>query len=102
MTTTLLPFVNFDSNPGFNEWKFLHEIYSEEFYARSLIGCATGIVDTTADPATSPFEATRPLSVSVNASNPLTIDIAKGYAVTPLHQLIIIDDNLSAIPLPDV
>jgi len=100
--TTLLPSVNFDSNPGYSEWKFLHQIYSEEVFQRSLIGCNPGIVDPSGDPATAPFASTRPLFVSVNQSNSLALDLTKGYAVTPNHKLIVVNDNLSSIPLPDV
>src|SRR5688572_19629382 len=99
---TLLPSVNFDSTPGYSEWKFLHQIYSNETFLRSLIGCNPGIVDPSGDPAAAPFESTRPLFVSVNQSNALTLDLTKGYAVTPSHKLIVVDDNLSAIPMPDV
>ena len=99
---TLLPSVNFDSNPGYSEWKFLHETYSEEAFLRSLISNNPGIVDTSGDPAAAPFETTRPLFVSVNPGNTLTLDLTKGYAVTPSHKLIVVDDNLSAIPMPDI
>jgi len=102
MTTSLLPSVNFDSTPGYNEWSFLHKVYSEEFFTRSQISCNPGIVDLTGDPAAAPFDSTRPLFVSVNQSNTLTMDLTAGFAVTPSHKLIVLNSGLSAIPLPDV
>jgi len=101
MTVLNLPQVNFSSAPGYTEWQFLHEIYSQEFYLRTLIGSTPGIVDKVADPTVN-LDLSRPLVVSNNAANALTLDITKGYAITPNYQLIIIDSDLSAIPLPTV
>jgi len=103
MTEILLPQINFDSNPGYNEWSFLHKIYSQEFYTRLLIGSTPGIVDNTkTNPTVGPFTTGRPLNVSVNAANTQTLDITKGYAVTPNYQVIILDANLTSVPLPSV
>jgi len=102
MTEILLPTVNFDSTPGYNEFRFLHDAYSREFFYRSLISCTPGIVDRSGDPAAAPFETTRPLFVSVNSANSLSLDITSGYAITPNHRLIVVNENLSAVPLPDI
>jgi len=97
-----LPTVNFDSYPGYDEFKFLHTTYSEEFKSRSLITTDWGIVDTGYDPATAPFTAGRPLLVTVSPVNPLTIDIAEGYAITPSHLLIHINAVVPSVPLPSL
>ena len=97
-----LPTVNFDSYPGYDEFKFLHTTYSEEFKSRSLITTDWGIVDTGYDPATAPFTAGRPLLVTVSPVNPLTIDIAEGYAITPSHLLIHINAIVPSVPLPSL
>lgn len=99
---TELPTVNFDSYPGYDEFKFLHSTYSEEFKNRSLISTDWGIVDTGYDPATAPFSSGRPLLVTVSPVNPLTIDIAEGYAVTPSHLLIHINAIVPSVPLPSL
>lgn len=101
-TTRELPTVNFDSFPGYDEFKFLHETYSEEFRARSAISSQWGIVDTGYDPATAPFTAGRSLLVTVSPINPLTIDVAAGYAITPSHLLIYIDAIVPSVPLPSL
>jgi len=101
MTVLNLPQINFNSNPGYNSWEFLHQIYSQEFFLRTQIGSTYGIVDTV-NPTSAPLSTARPLYVSTNASNPQALDITKGYAITPNFQLIIIDSNLSAVPLPSV
>ena len=100
--TNILPSINFDATPGFNEFKFLHQTYSDEFTWRQAINSSYGVVDFTGDPAISPFSTDRPLNVSVSVINPLTIDIAQGYAITPSHQLIVIDSSIPTIPLPDL
>jgi len=100
--TLNLPQINFNSSPGYNSWEFLHQVYSSEFFLRSLIGSTPGIVDKSADPTVVPLNTSRPLFVSTNASNPLSLDITKGYAVTANYQLIIVDSNLSGIALPSL
>jgi hypothetical protein len=102
MADKVLPTVNFDANPGLDEFQYLHQTYSEEFRFRSQIsaGVQVGIVDFSGDPATSPFTAGRPLLVSISTLNPQTIDIAPGFAVTPSHLLINIDSTVPSIPLP--
>lgn len=103
MANTVLPTVNFDANPGLDEFQYLHQTYSEEFRLRSQIaaGVQIGIVDFSGDPATAPYEG-RPLLVTLSALNPQTIDIAPGYAVTPSHLLINIDSTIPSIPLPGI
>jgi hypothetical protein len=100
--STELPTVNFDSNPGYDEFKFLHSTYSEEFKTRSEISSQWGIVDTGYDPASAPFTAGRPLLVTVSSVNPLTIDIAAGYAITSSNLLINIDAVVPSVPLPSL
>jgi hypothetical protein len=97
-----LPTVNFDSYPGYDEFKFLHTTYSEEFRARSEISSQWGIVDTGYNPATAPFTSGRPLLVTISPINPLTIDIAAGYAITPSYLLIDIDAIVPSVPLPSL
>ena len=101
-TITELPTVNFDSYPGYDEFKFLHTTYSSEFKARSYIASQWGIVDTGYDPASAPYTSGRPLLVSVSPINSLTIDIAAGYAITPSHLLISIDAIVPSVPLPSL
>jgi hypothetical protein len=101
-TITELPTVNFDSYPGYDEFKFLHTTYSEEFKARSAIATQWGIVDTGYDPAAAPFSAGRPLLVTVSPVNSLTIDIASGYAITPSHLLVNINAIVPSVPLPSI
>ena len=100
-TTTVLPTVNFDSNPGLDEFQFLHNTYSEEFRWRTQIGSQYGIVDT-ANPALAPFTAGRPLLVSVNPIHSLQLDIAQGFGVTPSGCLINIDAPISGLPIPSI
>lgn len=102
MADIFLPSVNFNNSPGFGEFEFLHKIYSEEFFLRSLISCNPGIVDRSGDPASTPFDTTRPLFVSINEADPLTVDVTPGYAITPNHRLIEVDGSLSNLPLPDI
>lgn len=102
MTIKELPTVNFDSNPGYDEFKFLHSTYSEEFKNRSLISNTWGIVDLGYDPATAPFDGSRSLNVSVSPVNPLTIDISAGYAITASHLMIHINATVPSVPLPDL
>lgn len=101
-TITELPTVNFDSYPGYDEFKFLHTTYSDEFKARSAISTQWGIVDTGYDPATAPFTAGRPLLVTVSPVNSLTIDIASGYAITSSHLLVNINAIVPSVPLPSI
>lgn len=102
MAINELPTVNFDSYPGYDEFKFLHTTYSEEFKARSAISSQWGIVDSGYDPASAPFTAGRSLLVTVSPVNPLTIDIAAGYAITPSHLLIDIDAIVPSVPFPSL
>jgi len=102
MAINELPTVNFDSYPGYDEFKFLHTTYSEEFKARSAISSQWGIVDSGYDPASAPFTAGRSLLVTVSPVNPLTIDIAAGYAITPSHLLINIDAIVPSVPFPSL
>lgn len=97
-----LPTVNFDSNPGYDEFKFLHSIYSEEFKNRSIIATSWGIVDTGYDPATAPFSGSRALNVSVSPVNTQTIDISAGFAVASSHLLIDINATVPSVPLPNI
>lgn len=99
-TITDLPTVNFDSNPGLDEFQFLHKTYSNEFRWRTEIGSNHGIVDTSYAPSSAPFTVGRPLLVTVSPINPLTVDIAKGFAVTPSGCLINIDSQISGLTLP--
>ena len=101
-TITELPTVNFDAYPGYDEFKFLHSTYSEEFRARSIIANQWGIVDTGYDPATAPFTAGRSLLVTVSPVNSLTIDIAAGYAITASHLLVNINAVVPSVPLPSL
>ena len=100
MAQTLLPSVNFNSNPGLDEFDFLHQTYSTEFAARTQIGSIYGIVDQDADPARAPFSSGRPLAVSISPVNPLTIDVSPGSAITPNYMWISIDATVPGIPLP--
>jgi len=102
MAINELPTVNFDAYPGYDEFKFLHSTYSSEFKARSLISSQYGIVDTGYDPASAPFTAGRSLLVTVSPINPLTIDVAAGFAVTPSHLLIAIDAVVPSVPFPSL
>jgi hypothetical protein len=102
MTIKELPTVNFDSNPGYDEFKFLHSTYSEEFKNRSLISNAWGIVDLGYDPSSAPFDGSRALNVSVSPVNTQTIDISSGFAVTESHLLIDINATVPSVPLPDI
>ena len=88
-----------DSNPGYDEFRFLHSTYSSEFKNRSKIISNYGIVDTNYDPASAPFTSGRPLLVSVSPVNPLTVDISAGFAVTPSNLLINIDAAVPSVPL---
>ena len=97
---TDLPTVNFDSNPGLDEFQFLHKTYSNEFRWRTSIGSNHGIVDPSYAPSSAPFTVGRPLLVTVSPINVLTVDIAKGFAVTPSGCLINIDAQLSGLTLP--
>ena len=101
-TITELPTVNFDSYPGYDEFKFLHSTYSAEFKARSAISTQWGIVDTGYDPAYAPYTAGRPLLVTVSPVNSLTIDIASGYAISPSHLMIDINAVVPSVPLPSL
>lgn len=101
-TITELPTVNFDSYPGYDEFKFLHTTYSYEFKTRSSICSQPGIVDTGYDPATAPFSAGRPLLVTISAINSLTIDIAAGFAITPSNLLVAIDAIVPSVPMPSL
>lgn len=102
MAINELPTVNFDAYPGYDEFKFLHSTYSEEFKARSAISSQWGIVDSNYDPASAPFTAGRPLLVTVSPVNPLTIDIAAGFAITNSHLLISIDAIVPSVPFPSL
>ncbi len=97
-----LPTINFDSYPGYDEFKFLHSTYSEEFKLRSLTTTDWGIVDSGFDPATAPFTSGRPLLVAVSPLNALTIDIAQGVAITKSRLLININAIIPSVPLPDL
>lgn len=99
---SLLPSVNYNATPGFNEFEFLHTIYSQEFQNRSKIAAETGIVDFSGNPAASPFSANRPLSVQISTADPLSIDISAGNAVTPNHNLVLVDSSIPSVPLPDL
>jgi len=101
-TINELPTVNFDSYPGYDEFKFLHTTYSDEFKKRSSISCQSGIVDTGYDPSSAPFSSGRPLLVTISPVNPLTIDIAAGYAITPSNLLIDINAVVPSVPLPSI
>lgn len=102
MADKLLPGINFNSNPGFDDFAFLHEVYSQEIRDRSLIGVSPGIVDVTARPSSEPFGATRPLHVQVSPIDTLTIDVSPGYAITPSFQLIYIDTTVAGVELPEI
>ena len=102
MAYTELPTINFDSNPGLDEFKYLHSVYSEEFKLRSSIATVYGIVDRSLDPAAAPFTAGRPFLVTVSPVNPVTIDIATGIAITPSNLAINIDAAVPSVPLPNI
>lgn len=99
-TITDLPTVNFDSNPGLDEFQFLHKTYSNEFRWRTSIGSNHGIVDSSYAPSSAPFTVGRPLLVSISPINPLAVDIAAGFAVTPSGCLINVDSQVSGLTLP--
>ena len=98
----LLPGINYNATPGFNEFEFLHQIYTQEFQNRADISCTPGIVDWTGNPAAAPFTADRALSVQVSTANPLTINISQGFAVTDNLNLIVIDAAIPSVPLPNL
>jgi len=102
MAYKVLPTVNFDANPGLDEFQYLHETYSQEFRYRSQISSVYGIVDVSQDPASAPFNAGRPLLVTVSAINPQTIDIAPGFAITPSNLMVHLDSSVTSVPLPNL
>lgn len=102
MAYTELPTINFDSNPGLDEFKYLHSVYSEEFKLRSSIATSYGIVDRSLDPAAAPYTTGRSLLVTISPVNPVTIDIASGIAITPSNLLINIDAAVPSVPLPNI
>jgi len=102
-----MPGLNWETQPGPRDLEFVFDtVFAGEQRNRLQLGmgyyraggAAYGIVDEL-NPNTATENSNRPLSVQPNVSDPLTLDILPGIAVTKAGNIIVVTDNVVGVSL---
>lgn len=106
-----IPGLNYTIRHSLDRLLKQHEVYNDEFAQRLKLqfghpdwfgdASSPGIVDPL-DPASALAGDTRPLTVSLNASNPLTVDVNPGLAVTNSGMWAVLQDFQRQLALADL